>query len=181
MEALEEINPLPDLMNSKQQKIKGFQVNNKPIDTNALPNCVTIHEDQQLDINTLPNCVTNNGKRNSAHPIGEKTPANGYALSHRVITSGRQSVALPRKTNNFVNNPDQQKTTNHNIPTDICRTPATDSNIYLVDQVKNHRHQNGKLEFLIKWLRYSNCVNTWEAENHFSPALVQEYFQQSEL
>lgn len=70
---------------------------------------------------------------------------------------------------------------NHNIPTDICQTPATDSNIYLVDQVKNHRHQNGKLEFLIKWLRYSNCLNTWEAENHFSPALVQEYFQQSEL
>ena len=102
MEALEEINPLPDLMNSKQQKIKGFQVNNKPIDANALPNCVTIHEVQQLDINTLPNRVTNNGKRNSAHLIGEKTPANDYALSHRVISSGRQSVALPRKTNNFV-------------------------------------------------------------------------------
>ena len=102
MEALEEINPLPDLMNSKQQKIKGFQVNNKPIDANALPNCVTIHEVQQLDINTLPNRVTNNGKRNSAHLIGEKTSANDYALSHRVISSGRQSVALPRKTNNFV-------------------------------------------------------------------------------
>ena len=47
--------------------------------------------------------------------------------------------------------------------------------------MKKHRHRNGKLEFPIKWLGYSNCQNTWELEGHLSPALVQEYFQQFPL
>ena len=101
MEALEEINALPDLMNTKEQKIKGFQVNNKPLDTNALPKCVTIHEDDQLNVNTLPNRIANNGKQNSAQSVGKKTPANDHALSDHVITRSKQSVALPSKTNNF--------------------------------------------------------------------------------
>ena len=47
--------------------------------------------------------------------------------------------------------------------------------------MRKHRYQNGKLEFLIKWLGYPNRQNTWEPEDHLSPALVQEYFQQSPL
>ena len=47
--------------------------------------------------------------------------------------------------------------------------------------MKKHRHRNRKLEFLIKWFGYSNRQNTWEPEDHLSPALVQEYFQQSLL
>ena len=101
VEALEEINALPDLMNTKKQKIKGFQVNNKPLDTNALPNCVTVHEDDQLDVNTLSNRIANNRKQNSAQSVGKKTPVNDHALSGHVITRGKQSVALPSKTNDF--------------------------------------------------------------------------------
>ena len=47
--------------------------------------------------------------------------------------------------------------------------------------MKKHRHRNGKLELLIKWLGYLNLQNTWKAEDHLPPALVQEYFQQSPL
>ena len=85
------------------------------------------------------------------------------------------------ETNNFNTNLDQQKITHTDIPTDNHPTPANDSNIYLVQQVKKHRHWNGKLEFLIKWLGFLNRYNTWEPENHLSPALVQEYFQKSKL
>ena len=42
--------------------------------------------------------------------------------------------------------------------------------------MEKHCHRNGKLEFLIKWLGYSNRQNTWDSEDYLSPALVQEYF-----
>ena len=98
-----------------------------------------------------------------------------------VINRGKQRVARSRESNNFANNLDQQKTRNEDISTDTRQTFANDSNIYLVEQAKKHCHRNGKLEFLIKWLGYSNCQNTWEPEDHLSPALVQEYFQQPPL
>ena len=170
VEDLQELNPLPDLMNSTQKKINGFQAINEDyqLDTTALPSCVTIHnEDHQLDINTLPDCVT---------------PARDHALSDHVITRGKQTVARSGEINNFADNHDQKKKIiNHNLPTDACQTPATDNNIYLVEQVKNHRHRNGKLQFLFKCLSYSNRHNTWEPENHVYPALVREYFQHSSL
>ena len=37
------------------------------------------------------------------------------------------------------------------------------------------------MQFLTKWLGYSNRHYTWEPENHLSPAPVQEYFEQSSL
>ena len=162
--------------------MNGFQViiEDYQLDPTALPNCVTIHNgDHQLNINALPNCVINRGKLQIAHSAEKKTLASDHALSDRVITRGKQTVARSGEINNFVNNHDQQKKiVNHNLSIDVCQTSATDNNIYLVEQVKNHRHPNGKLEFLIKWLGYSNCHNTKEPGNHLSPALVQEYFQQ---
>ena len=126
--------------------------------------------------------MTNRGKPQTDLLVEKKTPASEHALSDRVITRSKQTVARSDKTNNFVNNHDQKKKIiNHNLPTDACQTPANDNNIYLVEEVKNHSHRNGKLEFLIKWLGYSNRHNTWEPENHLSPALVQECFQQSSL
>ena len=185
VEGLQELNPLPDLMNSTQMKINGFQVINEDhqLYATALRNCMTIHNgDHQPDINTLPDRVTNRGKPQTGLLVEKKTPASEHALSDRVITRGKQTVARSGKTNNFVNNHDQKKKIiNHNLPIDGCQTPANDNNIYLVEEVKNHRHRNGKLEFLIKWLGYSNRHNTWEPENHLSPALVQECFQQSSL
>ena len=92
VEVLNELNPLPDLMNStpnKQAINEDYQ-----LITTTLPNWVTIHnEDQQLDINTLPDCVTNRGKVQTAHSIGKKKPASDHALSDGVITRGKQTVA----------------------------------------------------------------------------------------
>ena len=135
----------------------------------------------QLDINTLPNCVTNHEKWKAIHSVEKETPANDHNLSDRVINYGKPSVARSRETHNFDNNLNQQKTRNNNIPTDNRPTLANDSNIYLVKQVKKHRRRNGKLEFLIKWLDFSNRHNTWDPESHLSPAFVQEYFQESSL
>ena len=161
--------------------LNGFEVINEDyqLDTASLPNCVTIHnEDHQLDINTLPDCVTNRGKLQTAHSVEKITPTSDHALSDRVITRVKQTVACSGEINNFVSNHDQKKKIiNHNLPTNACQTPATDNNIYLAEQVKNHHHRNGKLEFLINWLGYLNRHNTWEPENHLSPTLVQEYFQ----
>ena len=92
VEALKELNPLLDLMNSTLNK----QANNEDyqLDTTTLPNCVTIHnEDQQLDINTIPDCVTNRGKLQTAHSIEKKTPASDHALSDGVITRGKETAA----------------------------------------------------------------------------------------
>ena len=47
--------------------------------------------------------------------------------------------------------------------------------------MEKHRHQIKRLEFLIKWLGYLKHPNTWNPEDHLSPALVQECFQQSPL
>ena len=61
---------------------------------------------------------------------------------------------------------------NEDISINTPQSFANDSDIYLVEQVNKHCHRNGKLKFLIKWLGYSNRQNTWEPEDHFSPALV---------
>ena len=50
-----------------------------------------------------------------------------------------------------------------------------------MEQAKKHCHRNGKLEFLIKRLGYSNCQNTWEPEDDLYPVIVQGYFQQPPL
>ena len=183
---LEEIPPFPDLteIQLQQQKIKDIDDRDNQLDiiTTTLPNCVTTNNaNNQLAINTLPNCATNHEKQNATHPIEKETLASNHTLSGRVINRGKQSVARSTETNNFNNNLDQQKTRNNDIPTDNHPILANDSNIYLVEQVKKHRHRNGKLEFLIKWLGFSNRHNTWEPENYLPPALVQEYFQESKL
>ena len=121
VEALQELNSLPDLMNSTQQKISGFPVinENHQLETNALPNCVTIHNgDHQLDINTLLDRVKNRGKQQTAHSFKKKTPASDHVLSDPVITRGKQSVVCSSKTNNFDNNHNKKKIVNHNLPTD---------------------------------------------------------------
>ena len=183
---LEEMQPLPDLMEIQlqQQKINDIDdiANQLDIITTTVPNCVTTNNaDNQLDINTLSNCVTNHEKWKAIHSVEKETPANNHTLSDRVINRGKQSVARSRETHNFDNNLDQQKARNNDIPNDNRSTLANDSNIYLVEQVKKHRHRNGKLEFLIKWLGFSNHHNTWDLESQLSPALVQEYFQESPL
>ena len=182
---LEGTQPLPDLTKVQlQQMIKDNDdlQNELDIFTTTLPNCVTTNDaDNQLASNTLPNCVTNHDKPKVTHSVEKETSANNHTLSDRVINRGKQSVARSTEINNFNNNLDQQKTRNNDIPTDNHPILANDSNIYLVEQVKKHRHRNGKLEFLIKWLGFSNRHNTWEPENHLSPALVQEYFQGSKL
>ena len=182
---LEGTQPLPDLTKVQlQQMIKDNDdlQNELDIFTTTLPNCVTTNgANNQLASNTLPNCVTNHDKPKVTHSVEKETPANNHTVSDRVITRGKQSVARSTETNNFNNNLDQQTTRNNDILTDSPPTLANDSNIYLVEQVKKHRHRNGKLEFLIKWLGFSNRHNTWEPENHLSPTLVQEYFQGSKL
>ena len=98
-----------------------------------------------------------------------------------MFNQGRKSVARWRQENDFLNNHDQQKARTADISSNTSQTFANDNNTYLVEQVKNHCYRNRKLEFLIKWLGYSNCHNTLEPKDHLSPALVQEYFQQSSL
>ena len=182
---LEGTQPLPDLTKVQlQQMIKDIDdlQNELDIFTTTLSNCVTTNAaDNHLASNTLPNCVTNHDKPKVTHSVAKETSANNHTLSDRVINRGKQSVARSTEINNFNNSLDQQKTRNNDIPTDSPPTLANDSNIHLVEQVKKHRHRNGKLQFLIKWLGFSNRHNTWEPENHLSPALVQEYFQGSKL
>ena len=103
---MHEFNPLPDLMNSFPNKLNGVQViNDYQLDPTPLPNCVNINnKDHQLDINTLLDCVTNPGKLQTAHSVTKKTPAGDHALSDRVITCGKQTVARSGEINNSVNN-----------------------------------------------------------------------------
>ena len=178
---LEEIQPLPDSTEVQlQQMLNDIDDLNKKLDIipTTLPNCVTTNNaDGQLAINNLSNCVTNHENWKIIHSAEKETPVN----NHSVINRGKQSVARSMETNYFSTNLDQQKITHTDIPTDNNPTPANDSNIYLMQQVKKHRHRNEKLEFLIKWLDFLKRYNTWEPENHFPPALVQEYFQKSKL
>ena len=79
---------------------------------------MTIHNvDKQLDINALPNCATNQGKRRATHSVEKETAVKDHTLSDSVINHGKQSIACSRKTNNFANNLDQQKTRNEDIST----------------------------------------------------------------
>ena len=148
---LGETQPLPDL--TELQKMNDIDNVDNQLDTitATLPDCVTTRNaDNQLDINTLTNSVSNHAKRKAIHFVEKKTPANDYTLSDHVINSSEQSFAHSRGRNNFFNHLHQQKTTNIDLPTDIHETLANNSNTYLVEQVKKHRHQNVKLEFLIK-------------------------------
>ena len=137
--------------------------------------------DNQLGINTLPNCVFNCGKQSVTHSVEKETCSNDNTLPDCVTNCGKQSIVCSRERNDLPNNHDQQKARNEDISGNTLQTLANDSDIYLVEQVKKHRHRNRKLEFLIKWFGYSNRQNTWEPEDHLSPTLVQEYFQQSSL
>ena len=122
---LEEINPLPHLTQPQrqQQKLKSIHNIHNQLDTNTLPNRVTIRNiDNQLDINTLPNSVTNHGKRKITHSVEKETPASSHTLPDHVTNCGKQSVARSRETNNF----DQQKTRNEDISIDTYHTLAND-------------------------------------------------------
>ena len=78
---LEEIQPLPDIMEVQlQQMIKDFDDLKNELDTTTttLPNCLTTNNaDNQLAINTLPNCVTNHENQKTTHSVEKETPANG--------------------------------------------------------------------------------------------------------
>ena len=160
IEDQEEISPLPELTKSLRQKQKAKSSQDI---------------DNQLDINTLPNCVFNRGKESVTDSVEKETFSSDHTLQNCVNNCGKQSVAGSREGKDFPNNHDQQKATS------TPQTLANDSDIHLMEQVKKHRHQDKKLEFLIKWLGYSNRENTWESEDHFSPGLVQKYFQQFSL
>ena len=181
---LAKINPLPDLteFQKQQQKIQCIYNIDNPLDINTLSTCVTIHNvDNQVDINTLPDCVTDYEKQRANPSVEKETPVNDHTLSYRVINRSTQSVAHSRKAHNFANTLDHQKTSNENISADTRQTLFNGSNIYLMEQMKKHRHRIGKPEFLIKWLGYLNHPNTWKPEDHSPPALVQEHSPQSPL
>ena len=79
----------------------------------------------------------------ATHSVEKETPANYHTLSDRVINCSKQNVARSREAKNCANNLDQQKARNEDVSTDTCRTLANDSEIYLVKQMKKHRHRNG--------------------------------------
>ena len=163
VENLAEINPLPDLAESQRQQ-ENMQ-------------CIC-NIDNPLNINTLSDCVTNHEKQRANPSVGKEISVNDHTLSDRVTNRSTQSSS---ESNNFVNNLDQQETKNENTSLDTSQTLANGSNIYLVKQMKKHRHQIKKLKFLIKWLDYLNHPNTWKPEDHLPPVLVQKCFQQSPL
>ena len=121
----------------------------------------------------------NRGKQSATHSVEKETSSNDHTLPDYGFKRGKQSVTHSREENDFPNNHDQQKARNEHISKNTSQTLTNDNDLYLVEEVKKYRHRNGKLEFLIKWLSYSNRQNTWEPEDHLSPVLVQEYFQQS--
>ncbi len=54
--------------------------------------------------------------------------------------------------------------------------------LYVVEKVKAHKWENGKLLFNVKWIGYDESENTWEPELYLDcPQLVQEYYRQSFL
>ena len=177
-------NILPDLLESQrqQQKIQCVYNIDNPPDINTLSTCVTIHNvDNQLDVNTLPDCVNNHEKQRANPSIEKEATVNDHTLSDCVINHSTQSVAHSRETNNFANTLDHQKTTNEDISVDTHQTLVGGSNIYLMEQMKKHRHRIAKLDIVIKWLGYLNHPNTWKTEEYSLPALVQEYSQQTPL
>ena len=107
IEALEEINPLPELTKSLQLKehTKGIQ-----------------DKDNHFGINTLPNCVFNRGKQSVTHSVEKETPANDHNLPDYVFNRGKQSVARSREENDFPNNHDQQKARTADISNNTCPT-----------------------------------------------------------
>ena len=96
-----------------------------------------------------------------------------------MFNHGKQRVTCFRDENDFYSKQDKQKARNEDISNSACQTFSNNNDIYLVEQVRKQHHWNEKLELLIKWLGYLNRQNTWEPEGHLSPALIQEYFQQS--
>ena len=166
VENLAEITPLPDLAESQRQQKK----------TQCIYNIDNPH-----DINTLFDCMTNHEKQRANPSVEKETPVNNHTLSDRTTNRSTQTVARSRESNNFANNLDQKETRNENTSPDTRQTLANGSNIYLVEQMKKHRHRIEKLEFLIKWLFHLSHPNTWKPEDHLPPALVQECFQQSPL
>ena len=178
------INNLRDLMESQrpQQKIQCVYNIDNPPDINTLSTCGTIHNvDNQLDVNTLPDCMTNHEKQRANRSVEKEATVNDHTLSDRVINPSTQSVAHSREANNFAKTLDHQKTTNEDISADTHQTLVNGSNIYLMEQMKKHRHRIAKLEFVIKWLDYLNHPNTWKPEEYSPPALVQEYSPQTPL
>ena len=96
-----------------------------------------------------------------------------------MLNCGKQRAARPREESDFTSNRDWQKARTTYISNNTSQTFTNNNDIYLMEQVKKHRHRNGKLEFLIKWLGYSNCQKHIGARRPL--ALAQEYFQQSSL
>ena len=164
IEDLEKINPLPELTKSMQLKQKTKRSQDK---------------DNHFSINTLPNCVFNRGKQSATHSVEKETSSNDHTLPDYGFKRGKQSVTHSREENDFPSSHDQQKARNEHISNNTSQTLTNENDLYLVEEVKKYRHRNGKLEFLIKWLSYSNRQNAWEPEDHLSPVLVQEYFQHS--
>ena len=114
---------------------------NNQVDTTTLPNCAAIHNvDNHLDINTIPDCVTNHKIQRDNPSVEKETPVNNHTLSDRVINRSTRCVARSSETNSFANSLDQQETRNENISPDTRQTLANGSNIYLLAQMKKHRH-----------------------------------------
>ena len=47
---------------------------------------------------------------------------------------------------------------------------------YEVERIIDKRTRQGKVKYLVKWLGYEHCDNTWEpVTNLYCPKLIQEY------
>ena len=84
-----------------------------------------------------------------------------------LLVQGKQTILLKI----LINRKQEMK-----ISTDTLHTLANNNNIYLLEQVKKHRRWNGKLEFLIKWLGYSNHQNTWKPKTIYLLPLSKSIF-----
>ena len=142
IEDLKEINLLPEL--TKPLLLK--QMTKRSQDKN-----------NHFGITTLSNSVFNDGKQSVIHLVQRETTSNDHTLPDCVFNCGKQRVARPREESDFTSNRDRQKARTADISNNTSQTFTNNNDIYLVEQVKKHRHRNGKLEFLIKWLGYSNC------------------------
>ena len=160
-EQLKEINTLPELMKSSQlkQQTKSSQDIDNHFGINTLPNYAINHGKQSVTHLREENDFSNNLGQQQARNKDISTNHFGInTLRNCVFNRANQSVTRSKEENGFNSNHDQQK--HEDIATNTPQTFSSDNDIYLVEQVRKHRHRNGKLEFLIKWLGYSKPQNT---------------------
>ena len=113
--------------NGKQSVARSLQTNN--FNQQKITNTDVSTAKHPLAIHTLTNCLPSHENREITQYAKKEPPVNNHSVTNR----GKQSVACSVETNNF----DRQEITNPDSPADNRPTLSNDSNIYLVQQVKN--------------------------------------------